>query len=130
MARVFVNGTFDVLHVGHVRLLQFAKSQGHWLLVAIDSDRRVKQLKGLGRPVNNQFERRTLLEAIKYVDQVKIFDTDQELRTLIAGCTLMVKGSDYRNLPIIGSDICPVIFFERIDDYSTTKKIQHIAAGR
>lgn len=127
MARVFVNGTFDVLHLGHIELLRYAKSHGYWLMVGIDSDRRVRELKGPNRPKNTEFERRTMLEAIKYVDRVAVFDTDQELRDLVAQCTVMVKGSDYRNRPIIGSDLCPVVFFERIDEYSTTKKIQHIA---
>lgn len=127
MSRVFVNGTFDVLHVGHIELLRYARSLGYWLMVGIDSDRRARQLKGTGRPKNTEFERRTMLEAIKYVDRVAVFDTDQELRDLISQCTVMVKGSDYRDQTIIGSDICPVVFFERLDDYSTTKKIQHIA---
>ena len=129
MNRVFVNGTFDVLHVGHIELLRYAKSHGHWLMVGIDSDRRVRELKGHSRPKNSEFERRTMLEAIKYVDRVAVFDTDQELRDLIAQCTVMVKGSDYRGQPIVGSDLVPIIFFERIDGYSTTKKIQDIAAG-
>ena len=56
--RVMVNGTFDILHRGHIELLNFAKEQGNQLLVAIDTDRRVTQLKGVGRPINNQEDRK------------------------------------------------------------------------
>ena len=126
MQRVFVNGTFDILHPGHLAMLLFARQQGDWLLVGIDSDQRVRRLKGPGRPINNQHERQLMLEAIRWVDGVSVFDTDQELQDLIASCDIMVKGSDYRYRPIIGGDLRPVVFFERINDYSTTKKIQDI----
>lgn len=124
---VFVNGTFDVLHLGHLALLNYAKSQGDYLIVAIDSDRRVKELKGESRPINNQHERKTMLENLKAVDEVKIFDTDLDLISIIRDCDLMVKGSDYIGKPIVGEDVCPkIVFFERINGYSTTEKIQSI----
>jgi len=127
--KIFVNGTFDIVHVGHIQLLNYARGLGHHLLVAIDSDRRVRQLKGTGRPVHNQDERRLLLENLRSVDSVKIFNTDDELEHIITlyEPDVMVKGSDYRNRPIIGEEQCGRIeFFERIDEYSTTKTIQHI----
>jgi D-beta-D-heptose 7-phosphate kinase/D-beta-D-heptose 1-phosphate adenosyltransferase len=127
--KIFVNGTFDIVHVGHIKLLNYARSLGHHLLVAIDSDRRVRQLKGADRPVHDQTERKFLLENLRAVDSVKIFDTDQELEHIIIlhEPDVMVKGSDYRNRPIIGEEHCGRIeFFERIDDYSTTKTIQRI----
>lgn len=131
MRDVFVNGTFDVLHAGHLALLEFARAQGDYLIVAIDSDRRVRELKGPQRPVNNQWERSTMLQAIRWVNEVKIFDSDQELIDMIAAADVMVKGSDYRDQPIVGQDHCrELIFFERIDGYSSTKKIQDIVAGR
>ena len=128
--KIFVNGTFDLVHAGHIKLLNYARSLGSYLLVAIDSDRRVRQLKGSDRPVHNQTDRKLLLENLRSVDAVKIFDTDQELEHIITlyEPDIMVKGSDYRNKPIIGEEQCGRIeFFERIDEYSTTKTIQHIA---
>jgi D-beta-D-heptose 7-phosphate kinase/D-beta-D-heptose 1-phosphate adenosyltransferase len=128
MKKVFVNGTFDILHVGHVALLDYAKSLGDQLIVGIDSDARVKLLKGSDRPINSQIERGTLLAALKSVDEVFVFDTDDELRSLIQACDIMVKGSDYRDKPIVGQEICKqIVFFERLNGYSTTNKIQDIA---
>jgi D-beta-D-heptose 7-phosphate kinase/D-beta-D-heptose 1-phosphate adenosyltransferase len=127
MKKVFVNGTFDILHRGHLELLTFARDQGDWLTVAIDSDRRVKQLKGNSRPVNSMAERADLLRHLRAVDQVVVFDTDQELITLISQHDTMVKGSDYQDKHIVGADVCKeIIFFERLNGYSTTEKIQHI----
>jgi rfaE bifunctional protein nucleotidyltransferase chain/domain len=127
MKKVFVNGTFDILHRGHLELLTFARDQGDWLTVAIDSDQRVKQLKGNSRPVNNVSERADLLRHLRAVDQVVVFDTDEELITLISQCNVMVKGSDYQDKHIVGADVCKeIIFFERLNGYSTTEKIQHI----
>jgi D-beta-D-heptose 7-phosphate kinase/D-beta-D-heptose 1-phosphate adenosyltransferase len=127
MKKVFVNGTFDILHRGHLELLTFARDQGDWLTVAIDSDRRVKQLKGHDRPVNDISERADLLRHLRAVDQVVVFDTDEELITLISQHDAMVKGSDYQDKHIVGADVCKeIIFFERLNGYSTTEKIQHI----
>ena len=79
MKRVMVNGTFDILHRGHLELLRFAKHQGDQLLVAIDSDRRVKELKGASRPINTEEDRRLMLSSLKFVDIVLIFDSKEEL---------------------------------------------------
>lgn len=127
---VIVNGTFDIVHTGHVYLLNFARRLGTNLLVAIDSDRRVKELKGADRPINSELERKLLLENLKSVDQVEIFDTDEELIDIIKTCAIMVKGSDYINQPIIGKNLVPVIFFERVNGYSTTNKIESIIGRR
>jgi len=128
MKQVIVNGTFDIVHSGHLALLNYARSLGDYLIVAIDSDRRVKELKGADRPVNTQAERQELLSNLRSVNEVRIFNSDQELVNIIADCAVMVKGSDYRDRPIVGSEVCPsIVFFERIDGFSTTEKIQHIA---
>jgi len=127
MKRVFVNGTFDILHMGHLELLEFAKSLGDFLVVAIDSDRRVRELKGATRPINTEYERRQMLLAIRWVDRVYVFDSDAELVSHITDCDVMVKGSDYRGRPIVGQDQCPeIVFFERLEDYSSSKKIEDI----
>jgi len=127
---IIVNGTFDIVHTGHVYLLNFARRLGTSLLVAIDSDRRVKELKGVNRPINSELERKLLLENLKSVDQVEIFDTDEQLIDIIKTCAIMVKGSDYINQPIIGKNLVPVIFFERVNGYSTTNKIESIIGRR
>lgn len=128
MKKILVNGTFDIVHPGHLALLNYAKSLGDFLVVAIDSDRRVRELKGTDRPINNQFERQLLLENLRAVDEVRIFNSDQELVDIVAECAIMVKGSDYRDQPIVGQEVCPsIVFFERINGYSSTAKIQHIA---
>ena len=127
MRKVFVNGTFDILHRGHLELLEFAKSLGEFLVVAIDSDRRVRELKGPTRPINTEYERKQMLKAIRWVDRVYVFDSDAELVSYITDCDIMVKGSDYRGRPIVGQDACPkIVFFERLEDYSSSKKIEDI----
>jgi rfaE bifunctional protein nucleotidyltransferase chain/domain len=131
MKRVFVNGTFDILHPGHIALLNFAKSLGGHLTVAIDSDGRVRSLKGSTRPINTQNERKYMLQNIKAVDSVVIFENDYQLTELISACDVMVKGSDYKGKRIVGESVCPeIVFFDIDNDYSTTKKIQSIIDRR
>lgn len=129
MASIFVNGTFDVLHPGHVRLLSYAKSLGTRLFVAIDSDLRVKQLKGSHRPINDQAIRKEMLLALKSVDEVEVFDSDEELKMWINQIRpyIMVVGSDYRNKHVIGSELAKnLVFYERIPEYSSTSVIRQI----
>jgi D-beta-D-heptose 7-phosphate kinase/D-beta-D-heptose 1-phosphate adenosyltransferase len=129
MKKIFVNGTFDVLHRGHLELLNYAKSLGDHLVVGIDSDGRVKQLKGSSRPIHSQEERKFLLENLKSVDQVFIFNTEEELTELVKSTEpdIMVVGSDYLNRKVIGSEYAKQLrFFKRIDEYSSTKIIQSI----
>ena len=129
MKKIFVNGTFDIIHRGHVEMLNFAKSLGDHLTVAIDSDNRVKRLKGESRPVNTMFDRMFYLKNLKSVDDVLYFDTDLDLEHCItwSGAKIMVKGSDYRNYPVIGQNLVEqVVFYDIINGYSTTKTIQSI----
>jgi D-beta-D-heptose 7-phosphate kinase/D-beta-D-heptose 1-phosphate adenosyltransferase len=130
MKTIFVNGTFDILHPGHVQLLNYARSLGDSLIVAIDSDRRVRELKGNDRPINSEDDRKFMLENLRSVDTVWFFDTDQELEDI---CRLynpvMVKGSDYRGRAIIGQQYCKeIVFYDRIEPYSTTRTIQDISS--
>ena len=126
---VFVNGTFDVLHLGHLALLNYAKSLGDKLFVAIDSDERVRQLKGPIRPIYDAYQRKVMLLNLKAVDEVEIFSSDEELEMWIKQInpSIMVVGSDWRNKTVIGSQFAKRLeFFERIDEYSSTKTIQDI----
>jgi rfaE bifunctional protein nucleotidyltransferase chain/domain len=130
MKRVMVNGTFDILHRGHLELLRFAKHQGDQLLVAIDSDRRVKELKGASRPINTEEDRRLMLSSLKFVDIVLIFDSKEELLQMTKDYApdVYVKGSDWlRDKPSTAEQYCRnVIYYDRVGDYSTTKTIQDI----
>lgn len=128
MKRIVVNGTFDILHSGHLALLNHARSLGDYLIVAIDSDQRVKKLKGPGRPINTQQERQEMLSNLRAVDEVRIFDTDQDLIDIVVTADVMVKGSDYRDRSVVGKTYCKeLVFFDRIHGFSTTQKIQDIA---
>lgn len=123
----FVNGCFDILHIGHIRMLAFAKNQCDYLIVAIDSDSRVKELKGKSRPINDQSIRSEILNAISAVDEVKIFDSATGLENLIYKINpdIMIVGVEYKNKVVIGSEHAKkLIFFERIGNYSTSKIIE------
>ena len=93
---VFTNGVFDILHVGHVRYLSEARALGDALIVAINSDRSVRELKGLDRPLTKESDRAEILAALRAVDYVTIFD-DVSPRSLIARLLpdVLVKGGDY-----------------------------------
>lgn len=126
MIKIVVNGTFDVLHPGHLALLNYAKSLGDYLIVAIDTDRRVKELKGTNRPIYNQDDRKLFLENLKAVDEVRLFDSPEELISVIKECSIMVKGSDYRGKSVIGEECCPQIIYYDRTNHSTTQTIQDI----
>jgi D-beta-D-heptose 7-phosphate kinase/D-beta-D-heptose 1-phosphate adenosyltransferase len=133
MKKIFVNGAFDVLHTSHLDLLNFAKSLGDYLLVAIDTDYRVKCNKGQERPFNNFATRKAIMLNLKAVDEVQSFETDQQLIDIIRNYSpdIMVKGSDWRGKRIIGEQYCrDIVFFERINDESTTKTIEDFIARR
>ena len=125
---IFVNGCFDVLHIGHIRMLQYARSLGDYLFVAIDDDERVRSKKGIDRPYNNVYNREEMLKSIRYVDEIGIFSTDNELISLVKKTQpdIMIVGSDWQGKEIIGSEYSRELrFFGRIDGYSTTKILQH-----
>jgi D-beta-D-heptose 7-phosphate kinase/D-beta-D-heptose 1-phosphate adenosyltransferase len=129
MTKVFVNGTFDILHRGHLQLLEYARSLGDEVVVAIDTDERVREKKGPTRPINTAEERAYMLQSLKTVDHVFKFGSDQELENLIKFYRpdIMVVGSDWKGKSVIGSMYAADLhFFDRLEDYATSKTIQCI----
>jgi D-beta-D-heptose 7-phosphate kinase/D-beta-D-heptose 1-phosphate adenosyltransferase len=129
MTKVWINGTFDVLHLGHIKLLEKGADLGDFLIVGVDSDRRVSELKGEERPINKLVSRITLLESIKYVDRVLTFDSDEELETLIKTIRpeIMVIGDEYKDKRIIGKEyVKEIVFFPKLDGFSSTHIINKL----
>lgn len=129
MTTVIVNGTFDILHPGHVAMLNTARSLGDYLIVCIDTDRRVKELKGDSRPINDQNVRKIMLSNLKAVDIVEFFDSQEDLINLIKlyKPDIMVKGSDWKGKSVVAQQYVKEIYwYDRIDEYSTTRTIQDI----
>ncbi len=132
MKTVMVNGTFDVLHPGHIALLNTARSYGDYLVVAIDTDQRVRELKGASRPINNQDDRRIILSNLKAVDVVEFFDSTEQLVNLMKlyKPDTYVKGSDWQHdRKSTAHQYCNnVIYFNRIGDYSSTNIISRCSS--
>ena len=127
--RVWLNGTFDVLHLGHIKLFQHAKElyPNSTVCVGVDTDERIRQLKGPNRPINPLPLRVEFLKAIRFIDYVVTFSTDDELRNAIAvfNPDIMCIGDDYRHHTIIGEELIPHIeYIERFDGLSTTSLIE------
>ncbi len=127
---VFTNGCFDILHRGHVSYLDIAKSFGDVLILGLNSDSSVRELKGDNRPINNEDDRAFILAALESVDYVVKFkeDTPYDLISLIQP-DILVKGGDYEGKEVAGSDIAnEVKLVQFIDGKSTTKTIEKIKA--
>jgi rfaE bifunctional protein nucleotidyltransferase chain/domain len=129
---VFTNGVFDVLHVGHVRYLAQARALGDALVVAINSDRTVRELKGADRPVFDQAERAEILAALRQVDYVVVFD-EISPRRLISQLLpdVLVKGGDYQIDQIHGREEVEaaggkVVSLPFVDGASTTTLIERM----
>ncbi len=130
---VFTNGVFDILHPGHVRYLQAARALGDKLIVAINSDRSVRELgKGSNRPINPEHERAEVLRALACVDEVVIFDEDDP-HAIISKLQpdILVKGADWAEDRIIGRDVVEakggnVVRIELAQGYSTTNIINKL----
>ena len=128
---IFTNGCFDILHAGHVRYLETAKSYGDVLILGLNSDRSVSILKGEGRPINTQLDRAYILAALEAVDYVVIFD-DETPYDLIKAVKphILVKGGDYEGKEVIGQDIADELkLVQFVDGKSTTKTIEKIQQG-
>lgn len=131
MKKIFTNGCFDILHTGHLNLLKFCKELDGYVIVGLNSDESVKKLKGEGRPIFPERERKMLLESLKFVDEVIIFDEETPLNLIkFIKPDIIVKGGDYTVEQVEGKDLAEVIIFETINGYSTTKKIQDIIDRR
>ena len=128
---VFTNGCFDLLHAGHVRYLEAAKSFGDVLIVGLNSDRSVKALKGSDRPINMQMDRAYILAALEVVDYVVIFDEDTPYNLIKAiKPKTLVKGADYEGKEVVGQDIAEeLILVEFVEGKSSSKTINKIQQG-
>jgi rfaE bifunctional protein nucleotidyltransferase chain/domain len=120
---IFTNGCFDVLHLGHISLLEFCSNLGE-VVVGINSDESVRQLKGDSRPINGQEARIKVLESIRYVKRVILFDelTPHKLIKEIRP-DLIVKGGDYEPHEVVGFDLAKVVIFPLIKNYSSSRII-------
>ena len=124
MKKVWINGCFDVLHHAHFKMIEHASTFGDLLVVGIDSDKRVKELKGDDRPFHNENERKYNLEQIKGVSKVVIFDSSIALEEMIKSYQpdVFVIGSDYKNKTIVGEQYAKsIVYFNRMENFSTTK---------
>jgi D-glycero-beta-D-manno-heptose 1-phosphate adenylyltransferase len=129
---VFTNGCFDILHLGHIDYLEKARALGNRLVVAVNTDKSVKRLKGEERPLNNEEARARLLAALAFVDAVVLFaeDTPKELIEWLQP-DILVKGNDYLAENIIGADIVKakggrVETISLVDGFSTTNIVEKI----
>ena len=124
---VWTNGVFDILHIGHLKLLRHAYSLGNRLIVGINSDASVKRLKGDLRPINDQNTRKELLLELGFVDDVIIFDEDTPLEAMtVLEPDIIVKGGDYTFDTVVGNHLAEVVIFPTVEGHSTSATIKKI----
>ena len=124
---VWTNGVFDILHIGHLKLLRHAYSLGNRLIVGINSDASVKRLKGDLRPINDETTRKEVLLELGFVDDVIIFDEDTPLEAMTnLEPDIIVKGGDYTFDTVVGNHLAKVIIFPTVEGHSTTSTIKKI----
>jgi rfaE bifunctional protein nucleotidyltransferase chain/domain len=118
---VFTNGCFDVLHRGHIDYLEKSKKLGTKLIIGLNSDASVRRLK-IGRPINSQEDRKSVLLSLRCVDEVIIFDDDTPLNLIQSlEPDILTKGGDYKVSEVVGSDIVPqTVIIPFLPGYSTT----------
>lgn len=129
--KVWLNGCFDILHYGHFRLIEFArlhKGNDGKLVIGIDSDERVKELKGESRPFNKESYRLFNLTQIKGVDEVVIFHSEEDLEETIKQYSpdIFVIGDEYKDRKAIGGEYAKeIIYYPKIEGFSTTKILEN-----
>lgn len=124
--KIFTNGCFDLLHPGHLTLLEFCASLGE-VTVGLNSDASVRRLKGEARPVIAEAYRKYALESCKWVNEVIIFEEDTPLQLIKKlNPDVIVKGAEYRGMEIIGENIAEIVLFDPVSDFSTSKLIARI----
>ena len=130
MKKIFTNGCFDILHRGHVELFRYCKSLGT-VIVGLNSDTSIKRLKGEKRPINTEKDRKFILQSLKYIDEIVVFEQDipYELIKSIKP-DIIVKGGDYEASDVIGADLAEVRIYKFINGYSTTQIIERLSNRR
>lgn len=133
---VFTNGCFDILHAGHVWYLEQAKALGDVLVLGLNSDDSVRRLKGESRPINNQEDRAIVLDALRAIDVVVVFeeDTPHEIISELLP-DVIAKGGDYTPESIVGADVVianggTVAVIPFVDGKSTTNIVRKISANQ
>ena len=124
---IWVNGCFDVMHMGHIEMLKYVKSLGQTLIVGTDTDERIKSNKGPTRPLNNLALRVSFLEAIRYVDKVVTFGSDEQLNDLIRfyNADTMVVGEEYKGRRVVGGECVKNIIFYLLSHHSRNPQACH-----
>ena len=131
---VFTNGCFDILHAGHIQYLKEAKNLGDFLIIGLNSDKSTKLIKGKNRPVNTELDRATVLAALEFADYVVIFEEDNPFNLInLIKPDILVKGGDWKENEIIGSDIVKekggkIISLSYKQGFSTTNILNKISA--
>ena len=125
---VWCNGTFDILHPGHIELFKVGKSLGDKLIVATDTDEKIRQDKGASKPINNLCDRISMLQSIKYIDEVLYFNTREELEGLIKLYMpdILLLGDDWKGGDVVGKEYAREVRFLPRLDYSTSDIIKKI----
>ena len=129
MKTLLLTGCFDVLHIGHIRIINYANTVADKVFIAIDGDDKVKKDKGNSRPFNRQEDRREFLENIKGVNEVLIFDSEKELEIICKDLLpdYRLVGSDWKGKKVVGESYCRnVIYYDRIPGFSTTNILENI----
>jgi len=129
---IFTNGCFDILHSGHVTYLNKSKELGDVLIVGLNSDNSVRRLKGASRPINNEIDRAYILDNLKSVDYVSIFDEDTPLELIKKVLPdIITKGGDYKKENVVGYSVVKeyggdVVIIDLVEGKSTTDIIKRI----